>query len=105
MTTRITNSVIHFAKILKVYTVLALFGAGVVVVAQLGAGFRHYYSIENIALTVGIILTFTLLTLRVLVSKIKFVSFLSHIHVQAKKAKQTSEETVSPDISPRLKKS
>jgi len=90
MTTLIKNSVIHFAKILRVYTVLALVGAGVVVLAQLGAGFRHYYSIENIGLTIGIILICTLIVMRILVSEIKLVDFLGHIHAQTKKAKHKS---------------
>ena len=101
MTALIKNSVIHFAKILKVYTVLALLGAGVVMLAQLGA--YSIYSIENIALTVGIIFTCTLLVLWILGDGL--ISFIIHTYVPIKKAKHRSEKNVSPDISPRLKKS
>ena len=102
MTTLIKNSVIHFAKVLKVYTVLALVGVGVVVLAQLGASLRHYYSIENVALTVGIILICLLLVLKVLTGELNAII---HIPLQTKKAKHKPEEAGSPDITPRLKKS
>jgi hypothetical protein len=41
MTILIKNSVTYIAKILKVYTVLALVGAGVVLVAQLSVSLGH----------------------------------------------------------------
>ena len=85
MTTLIKNSVIHFAKILKVYTVLALVGAGIAVLAQLAAS---YYSVEHIALTAALIFT-----------------CISLVSRQSNKAKNKTEEALPSDVSPRLKKS
>ena len=67
MTTLIKNSVIHFAKVLRVYTVLALVGAGVVVVAQLSGSFRHMLDLQQIGLSLFIF--FAALTLILVISK------------------------------------
>ena len=66
MTTLIKNSVIHFAKVLRVYTVLALVGAGVVVVAQLSASLRllDFHQIE-----LSLLIFLSVLSLILVVSK------------------------------------
>lgn len=76
MTTLIKNSVIHFAKVLRVYTVLALVGAGVVMVAQLSS-------------SLGLVLDFHPIGLSLLI----FLSALSLIFVVSKPAVKEFEIT------------
>ena len=83
----IRNLVIRFAQILKVYTVLALVGVAVVMLAQLGVGIIT--SIENIALTVAIIFTCTLLILWVLGRRDKRVDKFHRSHSRANKEGKT----------------
>ena len=67
MTTLIKNSAIHFAKVLRVYTVLALVGAGVVVVTQLSVSLRHRLDFHQIVLS--LLIFFSVLSLILVVSK------------------------------------
>jgi hypothetical protein len=100
MTTLIKNSVIHLAKILKVYTALALVGAGVVVVAQLSASLT--FDFHQIALS--LLIFFSVLSLILAVSKpaarefeaiaIRWIRAVKRVRAEGKapaKIKQRSE--------------
>ena len=63
MTTLIKNSVTHFANILRVYTVFALVGAGVVVAAQLSASLDFHH------IGLSLFIFFSVLSLILVVSK------------------------------------
>ena len=81
MTTLIKNSVTHFSKILRVYTVLALVGAGVAVAAQLGASLRDYYFIEYIALIIGIMFICFLLVIRARAGEVnRWINAMTHVY-------------------------
>ena len=63
MTTLIKNSVTHFTHILRVYTVFALVGAGVVVAAQLSASLDFHH------VGLSLFIFFCVLSLILVVSK------------------------------------
>ncbi len=63
MTTLIKNSVTHFANILKVYTIFALVGVGVVVAAQLSASLDFHH------IGLSLFIFFSVLSLILVVSK------------------------------------
>lgn len=67
MTPLLKNSVIHLVRILKVYTLLALVGAGVVATAQLSAHYGHMLDIHQIALS--LLIFCSMLSLILVVSK------------------------------------